>query len=87
MNKPWHQIDAYTFRWPELSSPTAQDFMVRTVEHLIEKTPRERVDYINSILPALKRPTGSVSAFDQHIVLTQLIQWCEENEDRARAAA
>jgi hypothetical protein len=87
MHKPWHSLDAYTFHWPELSSPTAQDFMARTAEHLIEKTPQERVSYINSILPALRRPTGSVSAIDQHLVLSALIQWREDNRDRARVAA
>ena len=87
MTKPWHSLDGYTFHWPELTSPTAQDFMARTAEHLTEKTPQERVDHINRILPALKRPTGSVSAIDQHLCLTALIQWREDNRDRVRAAA
>jgi hypothetical protein len=87
MHKPWHQVDGYTFRWPELTSATAQDFMARTAEHLIEKTPAERVSYINGILPALQRPSGSVSAIDQHLVLSSLIQWREDNKDRAKVAA
>jgi hypothetical protein len=87
MSKPWHQVDPYVFHWPELSSPTAQDFMLRTADHLIEKTPAERVSYINDILPTLRRPTGSVSASDQHLVITALIDWREDNRDRARAAA
>jgi len=85
MDKPWHQVDPYTFHWPELSSPTAQDFMRRTADHLVDLTPRQRVDYINDILPALRRPTGSVSAFDQHLVLTALIQWREDNRERVAA--
>jgi hypothetical protein len=87
MMKPIREIDGYTFRWPELTSSTAQDLMARTAEHLIEKTPAERVEYIDGILPALQRPTGSVSAIDQHLVLSSLIQWREDNRDRARAAA
>jgi hypothetical protein len=83
--KPLNQIDGYTFKWPELSSKTAQDLMLHVSEHLMEKTPRERVDYINNILPALLRPTGSVSAFDQHLVITALITWREENLERASA--
>jgi hypothetical protein len=85
MTTPWHQVDGYTFRWPELTSTTAQDFMRRTADHLIDLTPRQRVDYINGILPALQRPTGSVSAFDQHLVLTALIQWCEDQRERVAA--
>ena len=82
---PWHQVDPYTFHWPELTSTTAQDFMRRTSDHLVDLTPRQRVDYINDILPALKRPTGSVSAFDQHLVLSALIQWREDQRERVAA--
>jgi hypothetical protein len=83
--KPLRLVDDYTFRWPELSSATAQDFMRRTSDHLVDLTPRQRVDYINDILPALRRPTGSVSAFDQHLVLSALIQWREDNRERVAA--
>ena len=85
--KPLNQIDGYTFEWPHGLDTVVNDLLKRIAEHLIEKTPAERVSYINDILPALRRPTGSVSAFDQHLVITALINWREDNRDRARAAA
>ena len=80
--KPWHETDSYTFKWPELSDRVAQDFMLRVSAHLMEKTPAERVAYINEILPALRAPTGSVSAFDQHLVITALMTWASDNREK-----
>ena len=83
--KPWHEVDSYAFKWPELSDQVARDFMLRVSAHLMEKTPKERVAYLDAIIPIMRRPTGSVSAFDQHLVVTALIQWREDNFERISA--
>lgn len=83
--KPWHQVDGYTFQWPELSDQVARDFMVRVSAHLMEKTPAERVEYLDKIIPIMRHPTGSVSAFDQHLVITALTTWREDNRERISA--
>lgn len=85
--KPVRQIDAYTFHWPSGLEPIANDLLKRTAEYLIDKTPAERVAYLDTVIPALRRPSGSVSATDQHLALTALTIWREENDERARAAA
>lgn len=89
MSKPWHTLDAYTFHWPTLSSATAQQRMLAMVEHMTEMTPAERVAYLDKWIPALRDQRAAAKAgigyFDQHLVVSSLIAWREDN--RARAAA
>ena len=80
--KPWHETDPYAFKWPQLSGQKAQEFMLSLADLLMGKTPRERVNYIEAILPDLRRPTKEVSAFDQHLVITALMTWCEDNREK-----
>lgn len=90
-NKPWHQVDGYTFHCPLLTSATAQQRVASMVEHMIEMTPAERVEYLDKWIPALRDPRAAhkadISAIDQHLVLTAMMTWRADNADRARAAA
>lgn len=85
MVKPIRDIDPYAFDWPCGLDTVANDFLKRTAEYLIDKTPAERVAYLDTVIPALRRPSGSVSATDQHLALTALTTWREENLERASA--
>lgn len=91
MSKPWHQVDGYAFNWPALTSPIANERMKSLADAMMEKTPAERVEFLDKWIPALAddkaaRKSG-ISAFDQHLVITALRTWREDNRDRARAAA
>lgn len=89
MSKPWHEVDGYTFKWPELSSDIATRRVETMVEHMMEMTPAERVSYLDKWIPALRDQKAAAKAgidfFDQHLVVSSLIVWREDN--RARAAA
>lgn len=86
MNKPWHQVDGYSFSWPVLSSEVAKLRMETIVDHLIEKTPQERVEFLDKWIPALRDERAAykagISAVDQHLVVTTLMTWREDNRER-----
>lgn len=88
--KPWHQVDGYQFEWPTLSGDKAQNFLLRFSDELIELTPKERIEKINDWLPAIsdeKRAAKSgISAFDQHLVVTTLRTWREDQRERIKYA-
>ena len=87
MNKPWHQVDGYCFKWPTLTSDVAKQRVETMIDHLIEMTPAERVAYLDKWIPALRNEKAAekagVSAFDRHLVISALIQWREDNKQRA----
>ena len=87
--KPWHQIDGYCFRWPKLSSDVAKQRVETMIEHMIEMTPAERVEFLDKWIPALRDPKAAakagISAFDQHLVITALTTWREDNRERIAA--
>lgn len=89
MVKPWHQIDGYCFRWPELSSDVAKQRVETMVEHMIEMLPAERVEYLDKWIPALNDTNAAakagIGAVDQHLVVTALMQWREDNRERVFA--
>lgn len=88
-SKPWHQVDGYCFLWPELSSDVAKRRVETMVDHMIEMTPAERVAFLDKWIPVLADETGAVkagiSAVDQHLVLTALRTWREDNRERVPA--
>ena len=89
MMRPLRLVDDYTFRWPELSSTTAQTFMSRFSDELIDLTPAQRIAKIDAWLPAIQDPThaakNGIGAIDQHLVVTSLLMWREDNRDRVAA--
>ena len=89
MVKPWHQIDGYCFRWPKLSSDVAKQRVETMVEHMIEMTPAERVEFLDKWIPALNDTNAAakagIGAVDQHLVVTALMQWREDNRERIAA--
>ena len=89
--KPIRDVDAYTFAWPTLGNPTAQRRVETMVESMIEMTYRERVEFLDKWIPALRDQKAAqragISAVDQHLVVTALMRWRDDNAECARAAA
>ena len=84
--KPWHQIDGYCFNWPILSSEKAKQRIETLVDHMIEMTPAERVEFLDKWIPALRDTKAAakagIDAADQHLVVTALMTWREDNIER-----
>lgn len=84
--KPWHQLDGYCFNWPHLSSDKAKLRLESLIDHLIEKTPAERVDLLDKWIPALRDTKNAekagIPATDQHLVVTALMTWRQDNVER-----
>ena len=89
-SKPWHQLDGYCFRWPELSSDVAKQRLETIVDHLIERTPAERVAFLDKWIPALADPKAAakagIGAMDQSQVVNALRVWREDNRERVQYA-
>lgn len=65
---------------------TANDFMSRFTNSLANLTPRQRVEKIDAWLPALRDPRkahrAGVDAFEQHLVVVELMTIREKNVER-----
>jgi hypothetical protein len=86
---PLREVDGYTFQWPTLSNTAAQDFMLRFSGALMDLTPAQRIEKINEWLPAIQNPKhaakAGIGAVDQHLVVSALLTWREENSERVSA--
>lgn len=84
--RPLSETDGYLFQWPDLSNEVARNFIARFTDSLIDLTPAQRVEKIDAWLPALRNEAHAakhgISAADQHIVVTTLMTWREDNLDR-----
>ena len=69
-----------------MSNSTATDFLARFTDSLSDLTPRQRVEKIDAWLPALRDPRkanrAGVNAFDQHLVVVELMTIREDNLER-----
>ncbi len=65
---------------------TANDFMSRFTDALAGLTPRQRVEKIDAWLPAIRDPrkaqSAGVNAFEQHLVVVELMTIRENNVER-----
>jgi hypothetical protein len=65
---------------------TANDFMTRFTNSLADLTPRQRVEKIDAWLPELRDPrkaqSAGVNAFEQHLVVVELMTIRENNVER-----
>lgn len=65
---------------------TANDFMTRFTNSLADLTPRQRVEKIDAWLPELRDPRkahrAGVNAFEQHLVVVELMTIRENNVER-----
>ncbi len=65
---------------------TATDFMTRFTQALTDLSPQERVNLVDAWLPAIrdmdKAAQAGVSAFDQHLVVVELMTIRAENMEK-----
>ncbi len=67
---------------PDGLGPTATDFLTRHAVYLDGLTVEERRQHIYSWLPAIKRPSKAINAFEQTIAVTTFLSWLDQEVEQ-----